>query len=870
MRSNEDAEDVECVLSKKTRAVKITATSAHNSSTEAHLYQASVPIKKDRNPKLLKRLSGTFKSNEEKERKKQVRFEDDTQNIEKNVLSVSVDTLKSEIPSAFQAGESFSLLEQGRATGPCNGNKEDELFAKIAKLENEKKELRESVNHLASDLTSRIQQLEQEKHMHTEAMHAVTASAQESTELANESVSRAMEIISLMKQDIPASSVSPAFSSKEQFLHRSLSPRRSIFSRESLVTEFTQDTFAFMKVRGISRLAKIFSFWVYVVQMLLLTLIVTKQALSSQDTALLNVPIRIDWYTRLGQFLAIFLVVATSKDIVIPFREMSLLWITNPEQWGKLMDVPINHSNQMRLWLFYIAMPNLMQFLEGTLVLVASFIIIIQSADIFDLFQDFAAMQIIAEIDNAMFWLADLGYFGSRLKNDCMEIKRLRFTDYIRNICCGLQLRPLIMLIIFLSTIVVFIPITFQQARGLYFYDKYPNCLVQPNQIFKFGDGNCDGGLFNTFECAFDGHDCIDFNLAYPGCKAINPSKVGDGECHKENDNEQCGYDGGDCCEVINDEFWGDGDCHGGFYNTWACKYDRGDCNDFWEQFPYCNHNFNATNRDGKPMKLGDGVCEFIPEYMNDECGWEFGDCGSMAKEYEIFERDYPSCDFMIGAHENGTTKIGNGVCDLDLLTNECDWDGFDCCKDTQSLSFNGQCDAINLKRECAWDGFDCCGDSLLYGIQIPPWFNDGYCDSSLLNVECGFDGDDCGNELLELFPGCDFSSISPESFGDGYCDSVLNSTKCGFDGRDCDVIGVEFNANYMFYPFLDSYGGDIKLLYYVEDVEYYAQECDADPVCQGFNSAGWLKHTIKDKSNLFYWSFSPNEGLYVKKNYTF
>lgn len=31
----------------------------------------------------------------------------------------------------------------------------------------------------------------------------------------------------------------------------------------------------------------------------------------------------------------------------------------------------------------------------------------------------------------------------------------------------------------------------------------------------------------------FDGGDCIDFNIGYPGCTAKKPFKVGDGVCGK-------------------------------------------------------------------------------------------------------------------------------------------------------------------------------------------------------------------------------------------------------------------------------------------------------------------------------------------------
>jgi Periplasmic protein TonB, links inner and outer membranes len=55
----------------------------------------------------------------------------------------------------------------------------------------------------------------------------------------------------------------------------------------------------------------------------------------------------------------------------------------------------------------------------------------------------------------------------------------------------------------------------------------------------------------NTYECHFDGGDCLEFNVAYPSCNVENPSLVGNGVCDGGDYNtEACGHDGGDCQET--------------------------------------------------------------------------------------------------------------------------------------------------------------------------------------------------------------------------------------------------------------------------------------------------------------------------------
>ena len=51
-------------------------------------------------------------------------------------------------------------------------------------------------------------------------------------------------------------------------------------------------------------------------------------------------------------------------------------------------------------------------------------------------------------------------------------------------------------------------------------------------QIDSIGDIYCHGGTYNTAECGFDGGDCEDFNLEYPGYNAEDIRKIGNGYCY--------------------------------------------------------------------------------------------------------------------------------------------------------------------------------------------------------------------------------------------------------------------------------------------------------------------------------------------------
>ncbi|GFH56522.1 hypothetical protein CTEN210_12998 [Chaetoceros tenuissimus] len=122
---------------------------------------------------------------------------------------------------------------------------------------------------------------------------------------------------------------------------------------------------------------------------------------------------------------------------------------------------------------------------------------------------------------------------------------------------------------------------------------EYPDCRVDsPHYI---GDGECEGGAYNTEECSFDGGDCLEFNTKYPDCKVDYPIYIGDGLCFdniESYNTEECGFDCGDCDEYNLYKFWiekypdcrvddysklGDVECHKN-YNMKACGWDGGDC----------------------------------------------------------------------------------------------------------------------------------------------------------------------------------------------------------------------------------------------------------------------------------------------------
>ena len=144
-------------------------------------------------------------------------------------------------------------------------------------------------------------------------------------------------------------------------------------------------------------------------------------------------------------------------------------------------------------------------------------------------------------------------------------------------------------------------------------------------------NGLCDAEFNNEF-CNFDAGDCWEFNAKYPYCNVSKPYWVGDGICDDGLYNTfECGFDGGDCgikCAYPN------GLCDAEFNNEF-CKFDMGDCLEFNAKYPHCNVSI--------PYWVGDNICD-VGLYNTTECGFDGGDCimnhtGNSTSYYYYYRR---------------------------------------------------------------------------------------------------------------------------------------------------------------------------------------------------------------------------------------
>ena len=186
----------------------------------------------------------------------------------------------------------------------------------------------------------------------------------------------------------------------------------------------------------------------------------------------------------------------------------------------------------------------------------------------------------------------------------------------------------------------------------------------------------------------------------YDNCTKGNKNWIGDSMCDYFNNNEDCAYDGGDCCPCINYATWSDATY---VVERWDmfCRDPRSGCLDpRVDMYPDCT--------DGVIPDIGDGWCDV--ENNNEGCRFDGGDCCDCARASN--ESSFSLCADPGAVCYNPTAvtiqsscingdieSIGDGVCDAVNNNKGCLYDGGDCCMCTCT---DGQ------SRRCGYGGFPC------------------------------------------------------------------------------------------------------------------------------------------------------------------
>jgi hypothetical protein len=85
--------------------------------------------------------------------------------------------------------------------------------------------------------------------------------------------------------------------------------------------------------------------------------------------------------------------------------------------------------------------------------------------------------------------------------------------------------------------------------------------------------------------------------------------------------------------------------------------------------------------------RIGDGICDSDASYNSEDCHWDGGDCcyNTCRPSFYNCNVDVMDCQDPLGCQASDLTRLGDGICDdtAEYNTESCKYDGGDCCLDS-------------------------------------------------------------------------------------------------------------------------------------------------------------------------------------------
>jgi len=240
-----------------------------------------------------------------------------------------------------------------------------------------------------------------------------------------------------------------------------------------------------------------------------------------------------------------------------------------------------------------------------------------------------------------------------------------------------------------------------------------------------------------------------------PGCATSGGTAfwVSDGYCDASNNNAECDWDGGDCCEDTCED--DDYQC-GEFFQMdlddngcWDNCYDPTSCG---QGIPQCDSlNFNVYAND----ECARNYTNSIIVSWNSVCETESLCMGENPDELDCFNLGYYSSPIFIN------NLLPNQTLYFQLLSS-----ALGSSQIISATTIDTDCASLNPYQSC---------DAILY------WIADGYCDDMNNNENCGYDGGDCcectcvstdyecgivGFDCADPYADCGTDIMPPEGFG--------------------------------------------------------------------------------------------------------
>ena len=196
-----------------------------------------------------------------------------------------------------------------------------------------------------------------------------------------------------------------------------------------------EDTFSIMMTSKVCSRGWLLGLVTFGFQMTLVVIILIGYFKLSKDSTPFDAPIDVDKFVRVGQFFSVFLSVISQDDLLTAVDSLAFFLSSSPEGgFYKLLidenDDEVQREQRHRTtWFIRALFPNCLKIIQGISVLLCSLVVIVQSEILISLLKDFTALYFVSEIDNIVFRVASLGYFGQNLKMRTERVKNVKLEE---------------------------------------------------------------------------------------------------------------------------------------------------------------------------------------------------------------------------------------------------------------------------------------------------------------------------------------------------------------------------------------------------------------------------------------------------------
>ena len=315
-------------------------------------------------------------------------------------------------------------------------------------------------------------------------------------------------------------------------------------------------------------------------------------------------------------------------------------------------------------------------------------------------------------------------------------------------------------------------------------YQSDPGCSDTECGYYMSVGYDCETIESYGYDCSacIEEDACLDVsNCATSGGTAY---WVSDGYCDASNNNAECDWDGGDCCEDTCED--DDYQC-GEFFQIdlddsgcWDNCYDPTSCG---QGTPQCESlNFNVYAND----ECASNYTNSIIVSWNSACETESLCKGENPDELECFYLGYYSSPIFINNLLPNQTlyfqllssALGSSqIISTTTIDTDCGFlNPYQSCDGTLHWIADGYCDDMNNNESCGYDGGDCCD-----------------CTCVSTDYECGIVGFDCA----DLSADCGTDIMPPEGFG-------IENIETGQRTDGSGIVDIEYtviseNPDYIF-----------------------------------------------------------------------